>query len=247
MGFAHGKNMGLLVGSVDASGLISQASFPVQREMADQTPVKGAPGPVWRDHLPGPLSAACDFAGFLDPARDLDLTTLLTAEATAPVTWAPQGLYNGAPAKSIDGFLKSYVGDSAFDKVVTFAGRAEAKGRFWQRGVIAASYRNFNSPGGFSTYPATTLDNGAASTNGLTAIIHVTALSGTLPWLAVAVADAALPDYSDATTIISAPLYTVKGSNVITLPGTIRRYLGIFLQTGGTGTLADVHVALHRL
>lgn len=169
MAFIHGKGTVVLLGSADLSCYFNEATTSRAVETAETTTFCKSAKTYITGLQDGTMSLSGMFDGALD-AEDDKLTALIGANAGAPLSVALSGVSTvGTPILSMLGKLTSYEISAPVGDVVSVSAEFQADG-----GVGGAKSLHALAAE-TATGNATSVDNGASTTNGGQAVLHVTA------------------------------------------------------------------------
>lgn len=167
-----------------------------------------------------------------------DITTTLSSSATVATSVAPDGFTAGnsvwlIPSKIVTYEVSSQVADAVGFSAAFGAGTAPALGTSITDLAAVTSTSNSASQ-----------DNSTSSANGAVAHLHITAVSGTTPTLAAVVQHST--NNSTWSTLGSFTTASAIGSEVITVTGTVNRYVRVAFTVGGTTPSFTCQVSLAR-
>lgn len=243
MAFSHGSSAEIYLDGMDASPYLQEVSQEGEIDSAETSCL----GTSAKTYVPGLSDASVSMSGFFDGnAVDDTLTFEYKIDSLYRVqtqaTYIPGGDALGASCYLFKGIVTSNSISTSVDDI--------AGVELEMQGCNAMARGKVLSPG--STVTAT--GNGAevdfttvSTTNGFDAILHVLNVSGTsTPTLTVKIQGSATSGGTFAD-LGSFTAVTAKGSQFITVPGTIPRYLrATYTVDAGTTPSFDVHVALRR-
>jgi len=155
-----------------------------------------------------------------------DIRATLLAAASRPWTIGLAGLGVGGRAHLLGGVLNAFAPSSPVDDMVKFAIGAVATGG------VDAGYSLITPAAVTATANGSSIDNGAATTNGGVAHVHNLAVAGTAPTLAVKIQHSA--DNSTFADLITFTTLTGLGSERIEVTGTVNRYVRAIWTIGGS-------------
>lgn len=213
----HGKNTEILLDGVDASEYFNSVETAISVDSAETTTFKKD----WKTHMSGQASATVSGGGFYDPSY-LALATAL--DTVKVLTLAPQGaLVAGAKARMAAVRTTSYGETSAIGDAVGFAWAANTDELSFGKYLWPLSELD-DADGAGETVTGTSVDDGAATTDGFVAHLHVTAIDGDLD---VKIQDSANnSDWDDVTNGAFATA-DAAGAERIEVSGTLRRYVRV--------------------
>ncbi len=226
MAFAHGKNTSVYLGAIDLSGYLDSLGLSADADFAETTTFKA----TWKSGLVGVIGAKVDYTGLYDPA-EVQLGQLLTTGTPGVLTYCPAGDANiGDRARLVSAYETTFTNGSPVGGAVTIKGSFTGDGIVGIGDVLHPKAKDTNTTTGAEK------DDGAASSTGWTAHLHVISVDGG-SWV-VKLQDAAVSaTYTDlsggaftaATTATSQRLQGASGA-------TLRRYVRyIATRTGGAG------------
>lgn len=226
----------ILRGEKELRGELTGFGWSVDVDLQDATSfLQGAR--IWQ---PGIVTAELSFEGFFSATPfDQFVGGDLGASAAVPLSLAPDGFdVVGKRAYLLSAREQEYSVGSRVGELVDASASYRGDGRVGVGIVVTAlNTRSANSI-------APTQDNGAATSNGAIANLHVTAASGTSPTLVVAVQHSA-----DATTwadLIAFTPVSAPGAETKAVTGTVNRYVRAYWTIGGTSPSFTFAVAFAR-
>lgn len=234
MTFKHGKDAAIWFNATDLSSYANDLAFGADVDSADTSTF----GSSWKSSVAGQAVVKLDVKGYYDPA----LTSLPSALQVddAVVTYLPSGTAIGDNARLMALEPTSYAESSPVGGVVAFTTSG-----------VTDSTVGF----GYSLLPKTTIsasttgaakDDGAATTTGAIAHLHVTNIvSATGSWV-VTIQDSADGSTGWAT-IGTFTAKTAVGAQRLVIAGTVRRYVRyVNTVTGGSSPSCTFAIALAR-
>lgn len=165
MGFRHGKNAAVWYGGVDVSPYLFGADLSLEVETADTTTF----GSDWRTYLPGLAGGGYEFEGLYDPA-ETDIQGALSTVAV--LTVCPGGRALGDLCRLVPAITSDYGQSSPIDGAVGFSWGVTAEDAIAAGTIIHALTEDTNTTTG------TAIDQGAATSTGWSAHLHVTLVDG---------------------------------------------------------------------
>jgi hypothetical protein len=226
MAFAHGKNTSVYLGAIDLSPFLNEMSLQADADFADTTTFKA----TWKAGLTGTIGAKVDYAGFYDPI-ELQLGQTITSETPNALTYCPAGdAAIGARARLAYAYETQYVSTSPVGGIVAIKGSFTADGVVGIGDVLHPVGEDTNSTTGAEK------DDGAATTTGWTAHLHVIAVDAG-SWVIKLQDAASSGSYTDLsggafTAATGATSQRLRGAS----PATLRRYVRyVATRTGGAG------------
>jgi hypothetical protein len=229
--FVHGKNTRVLIGERDLSSSFKEFTAGANIDMAETS----AFGNVNKTYVQGLADSTIGLNGMFSGGVDeIDeaLNELLGSIANTPVIVAPNGYGIGKSAFGLGAQQSSYEITGSIGDVVAvstqFQSKVDSGGR---SGKLL-------TPGTSATGNQTSVDNGAATTNGGYALLSVTETAGG--------ATVTVQDSADNTAWATIATFAAAGagtptSEYVAITGTIRRYTRAVI----TGT-AIAHVLIVR-
>lgn len=231
MSFLPGFKTRLLVGDFHLAAYTRDVRAPWSQDMLDVTVLTDTA----KQFIAGQDTSTLTVNGLYDVAAHTDLASWKGATAQ-PVTLAPSGLAIGSEAWLANALQQSFEVGSQVADAVQFSLGTQTDGPT-DMGVSLHDLGAETADGS-----ATSVDNGAQTTGGAVAHLHVTAFSG-LSDAVVTVEDSA--NNSAFSTI--GTFTTVAGATAerIVIAGTVRRYVRATVDVTGTGSVTYA-VALAR-
>jgi len=224
----HGKNTTVLLGAVNLSPWLDSFELSAETESAP-TVMFGA---TWRSGVSGVMSGSADVSGLYDPTQT-SLPTLFLSGVPGVLTGSPgAGAAIGDPARLVSARDVSYKESSPVGGMVAIAGSFQADG--------AVGFGYMLHPLGEDTNNTTgaARDDGAATSLGWTAHLHVTSVdAGGGSWV-ITIADDTASNFgaSPATiaTFTAATGATSQRLRGATAIADVRRYVRyVATRTGG--------------
>lgn len=223
MAFKHGSKAAVWYGGINMTPYLSSASLALAVEVADTTTF----GNTWRTALPGLLTGSYDFEGKYDPA-EVNIQTDFAAQSQTVLTVCPGGSAVGDLARLVPSITTSYGQSSVID---------DAIGISW--GVTGAAALAFGTliHNGEDTNTTTgaAIDQGAATSLGWTAHLHVTLVDGGA-WV-VTIDDSSTGSSGWATIATFASKSAVGAERLTSAAATttVKRYIRVVAtRTGGS-------------
>jgi hypothetical protein len=237
MAFVHSKNSRVLMNERHLSGAISGYSVAHQRAVSEATSLLDE----GMTYIPGLMDGSMTINGMFESgAGSIDATVRATigVDDGLVVTVLPDGLTAGKPAFFCVAETTGYTVDAAVADTVTLTIEGQPNdGVDW--GVVLHGLTAETTTG-----DGAAVDNGAATTGGGVAVLHVTAADGTSPTLDVAVQHSADDNtYVDLVTFTQANSATVERT---TVAGTVNRYVRASHTLGGSAPEFTFAVAFAR-
>lgn len=215
MAFVAGRRAKVLIGEYDLSAFLNNVSAVRNADLADVSVF----GDQDREFLKTMQGASATLSGFIDTvagASEPVLSSFLTGTSTRAVSifWDADAI--GSPGICGAGWEGSYEDSAPVDGVQAIAANLAFTGRVDR----AVSLHALGAETGTGAY--TSVDGGAATTNGAVANLHVTA-AGASGTGTVLVQDSA--DNMSFLTIGTFSNFTAATSQTLEISGTIRRYV----------------------
>lgn len=240
MAFSHGSKAKVLLDGFNASNYVKEVSFEGERDTAEITVL----GDTAKSYMPGLEDATVSFEGFYDyELADPTLAfshKLNSLHATiTQATYMPTGDTLSAPAFLVQGFLTSDSQETSVDDAVVEEFEIQNNTGV-MNGIVLHPLAGRTTTGN-----GTGVDNGALTSNGAQAVLHVTAVSGTsTPTITVVLEHSV--DNTTYVPLISFAAKTAKGSEYKTATGTVNRWLRVKWTITGTTPSMTIHVAAQR-
>jgi hypothetical protein len=215
MAFVAGRRAKVLIGEYDLSAFLNNVSAVRNADLADVSCF----GDQDRDFLKTMQGASATLSGFIDTvagASEPVLSSFLTGTSTKAVSifWDADAI--GSPGICGAGWEGSYEDSAPVDGVQAIAANLAFTGRVDR----AVSLHALGAETGTGAYAS--VDNGAATTNGAVANLHVTN-AGATGTGTVLIQDSA--DNLSFLTIGTFSNFTAVTSQTLVISGTIRRYV----------------------
>jgi hypothetical protein len=215
MAFVAGRRAKVLIGEYDLSAYLNNVSAVRNADLADVSVF----GDQDREFLKTIQGASATLSGFIDTvagASEPVLSSFLTGTSTKAVSifWDADAI--GSPGICGAGWEGSYEDSAPVDGVQAIAANLAFTGRVDR----AVSLHALGIETGTGAY--TSVDNGAATTNGAVANLHVTN-AGSSGTGTVLIQDSA--DNMSFLTIGTFSNFTAATSQTLEISGTIRRYV----------------------
>lgn len=187
MAFVHGANSRLFLGNKHISGTTSGFTCSFDASLAETTNML-AGGSTF---IPGLTNGELSFEGFIEqqvvgPAVTIQdaIRTASQTDSGALFTALPSGFTVGHPVFFCKADISGFEIESSVDDAVNFSVETQGdEGIDW--GVLLHDYTSIdNTPDPFE---GAAVDNGAATSNGGAAMLHVTSVTGTPTGITVTV------------------------------------------------------------
>jgi len=217
MAFVAGRRAKVLIGEYDLSAFLNNVSAVRNADLADVSVF----GDQDREFLKTMQGASATLSGFIDTvagASEPVLSSFLTGTSTRAVSifWDADAI--GSPGICGAGWEGSYEDSAPVDGVQAIAANLAFTGRV-DRAVSLHALGVETMAGAF-----TSVDNGAATTNGAVVNLHVTN-AGSSGTGTVLIQDSADNNPATFVTIGTFSNFTAATSQTLEISGTIRRYV----------------------
>lgn len=237
----HGKNAKVYTNGYSISTYLQKISLSMSAENPEDTTI----GSSSRGRVPdGIIDGSASMDGIFDDdsgAIDSQMETILGAQDTIWSLLPAGDAALGDVGYGFIGINNEYSSESAYDDVVKFSASTEVSGgqgvEFCKTLVpLAAKTTSSNSAN---------LDNGAATTNGGSAYLQVTAASG-LTSIDVTIKGSATGSFGGEETTVGTftQVTAAPDSERISFSGSVPRYIRAYWTL--VGTSATIFVAVHR-
>lgn len=233
MSFVHGKDVDIWLDGRDITSYFHKLEFSADVDLADSTTF----GNAWKTFIAGQAGAELKGSGYFDPTMT-DLTTAVGASADSVLTYGLGGLAQEALARLIPIREVSFAETGEIGGLVGFEWSALADGVAGLDGRVLAPLAAVTADGN-----GTSVDNGAATTTGAIAHLHVTSVSAA-DSIVVTIEDSA--NNSAWSTIGTFASKSAAGAERIVIAGTIRRYVRAVDDVTGASISITRGVALAR-
>lgn len=240
MSFQHGTNADFYLNGFDATGFLNKVGLDASTDTAEVTTL----GKVAKNYIPGLEDATVSFSGFFDGAVGADTTSFSykvnsLRRVITEATYIPQLDVLGGLCYFTQGELTKHKVETSTDD----AGTAELEFQSntgYERAVTLHILSAETATGN-----GTSVDNTAGTTNGGSAALHVTTVSGTSsPTITVKVQHST--DNSVWTDLITFSPFTAAGSARAEVTGTVNRYVRAQYTITGTTPSFTFHLAFSR-
>jgi len=239
--FQHGSNAEFYLAGFDATGYCNSVSIEGEIETAETTTL----GKTAKNYIPGLEDATISFEGFFDSEALADTTAFsykmdALRRTITEATYIQQTDLVGGTCKFVQGELTSHSIETPVDDAGTFEAEMQSN-TGWETGatlhVLGAEAATANG---------TTVDQTAGSNAGASAMLHVTAVSGTGSPSLTAVVQHSTDD-SVWVDLITFGAKTAAGtSERAAVTGTVNRYVRVIWTITGTTPSFTFHVAFSR-
>lgn len=227
MAFVAGRSTQVLCGGYDISAYLSGASLSLTWTLADTTTF----GSRGRTRIATTNSASLTSSGVWDPTQDSILNATGGADGSI-VTYLPAGGSSvGDRAWMMYGATIEYAPDSGFDDAVRFSWNADSEALVMCGNVLHPLGEDTNTTTG------STRDDGAATSTGWTAQLHVTGADAG-SWV-IKIQHATASNFSDVADVTGGAFTAATGATSQRLTSaagaTLNRYIRyVATRTGGT-------------
>jgi hypothetical protein len=228
--FRHGRGTALLFDDEEVTPYFRETTMTRSVDLAETS----AYGTFDKTYVvgmrEGRLSVAGMFSGGVDEI-DEQLSTLLGQEAAVPLTFGPEGLAVGRRTYHMSCEETNHEVNSPYNDIVATSAEFQSSGGIF--GGHSYHALTAETAGGNST----SVDNGASSAFGLSAVLHVptNTRNGALVGKIQHSTDDAV--WVDLITFTSVPSSTTT-AEILSVAGTVNRYLrGLWTVAGSTGSV----------
>jgi hypothetical protein len=235
MPFTHGKGTSVLLNAFDVSAFLNSADQTISVETAETTCF----GSSAKSYVVGLRDGTVSVGGYWDGAAnavDSIMATAIGSDSSSVLSIADEGLTIGNRCLVAQAIDTSYQITGAVGDAVSVSAEFQCEGTGTggsgaYRGVVLST---LSSQSGAGPTSLTAVDNGAASTNGLIANLHITSNTASLTVIIQHSTDNVT--YTNLVTFTAAA--GVASEHKITT-GTVNRYLRVqWSGTAGTRTFA---------
>lgn len=240
MAFIHGKSAGVMHGVFNLSSFLNDVSVAQDVEAAETTTFGGSA----KSYIVGLRDATVSASGMFDgsaAAVDEVLTSAIGSDTLAPLILAPSGLTGGTRAYILQAKTTSYEVSSPVADVVSVSFDVQADGGA-DASVLLVDLAAITATGN-----GTSRDNGASTTNGGMAQLHVSAntLNGAIAFKVAHSADNST--FADLVSFTSVPATNTTSERVVSAPlTTVNRYLRAKYTTTGSGSITFIMAFARR-
>jgi len=239
MAFVNSNQTRLIYGTNPLAAYLKSVGPSFTADMLDVTTLADTS----KAFIAGETDYALNVDGLFDStttAGDVwaNITAAIAASSTTPVSVAPEGFAVGNSVWVLPVKAGTYEVAGTVADLVTFTMAMQPADK-------PAVGRSLSDLTAYSTTTnGTSVDNGAASSNGAVINLHVTAASGTTPTLAVTVQHST--NNSTWSTIATFTTATAATSETVTVAGTVNRYTRAVFTVAGTTPSFTAQVSLAR-
>lgn len=239
MAFRSAQSARIYVGHLRASAYARSGASSAKFDMHDVTTLDDEE----QAFIPGHDTSTFDLSGPLDTDATSNgqydaITDLQTATTATPITYMPLGT-DGA-AWLIEAWQTTIDVTSSAQSTADWTMTAQTTGQTDYNGAILENATTVTTD-----TDGTTVDNGAATTNGGYAHLHVTAYSGLTSDAIIIEGSTTGAFAGEETTIVTFASVTAIGSERVAATGTVPRYLRVADNVTGTGSITRL-VAFSR-
>ncbi len=212
---AAGPNTKILVGDTDLSGYFSSVSLPTEVSTSDVTGF----GKTHHCHIPILRDGTVSLGGFWDGSVGAVDEELAVTMASTPnvVTIGLAGLTVAERVRLVSGLKTNYEPSGEVDGVVEISAEIQAAAGGVESGISLHALAPESA-----TSNGTSVDNGAATTNGGVAHLHITAHTGVSTLQVIVQHSTDNVTFADLATFTTASGVT---SQRVEVTGTVNRYL----------------------
>jgi len=242
MAFIHGKNAVVIHGVFDLSDFLNDASASNSVETAETTTF-GVSGGA-KTYITGLREGTASASGLFDGAAsavDVVLQGSIGSETLAPVTICPNGTTLGERVQTLQAKTTAYEVSSPVGDVVSVSYTAQADGGL-DHGVSLATLASISA-----STNHTSVDNGAATSDGGVGQIHVTENTRNSSTVLKVQHSSDNSTFADLITFSSLGSTTTASERIVVADGTtVNRYVrAISTLSAGTGALT-YHISFSR-
>jgi hypothetical protein len=245
MSFRPASQARAYIGILGAHAYARSASASAPVDMLDTTVFANTDGTdmTARQFIPGTDTATFQVSGPLDtdPAANGQydaISDIKGSTTNTPITFLPLGT-DGA-GWLLDGIETAIDTQASPSTTVDYSFSAQISGQVDTNGVVLS-----NNTAITSDTDGSTVDNGAATTQGAVAHLHVTAFSGLTSDAIIIEASTTGAFAGEETTLVTFTTATGLTSQRVVVTGTIPRYLRVADDVTGTGSITRT-VAISR-
>ena len=240
MAFINAQSTRVLYGNTALAGYLRSVSPSASIDMLDVTVLTDTA----KQFIPALGDYSLNVDGVFDDTTGTGslwdvLTSPINAGSTIPTTIGLEGFTAGNSVWMIPARTVSYEVSSSVADVVGFTA-SFGSAASTKLGVSLADLSARTT-----TANGSTVDGGASSSNGAVAHLHITSVAGTTPSLTVTVQHST--NGSSWTTLGSFTAASTTSSQLITVTGTVNRYLRAVFTISGTTPSFTCQVSLARL
>ena len=227
MSFTIGKNLSLLVDTLDLSSYFRGTEVKLDVAAHDSTTYKKNS----RTYVAGLAGGSVSLDGLYDLTADAALYAHLSDTTPEVMTVGPEGLAVGARAFLLTPLATNYTASAPVGDLVASKYTATASS------TVGAGVSLHDLAAETTTGNGTGVDGLASSATGAVAHLHVSAFSG-FSNVVVTVQDASASNFSDAAVIGTFTTVTGTTAQRITIAGTVRRYVRAVWTVTGSGSIS---------
>jgi len=240
MAFINAQSTRVLYGNTALAGYLRTVSPTAQIDMLDVTVLTDSA----KNFIPALGDYSLNVDGLFDNTTGSGslwdvLTSPINAGSTVPTTVGVDGFAAGNSVWMLPARTVSYDISSSVADVVTFTAA------FGSAAPTALGVSLADLSARTTTANGSSVDGGAATSNGAVAHLHITDVSGTTPSLTVTVEHST--NGSSWTTLGSFTAASTVSSELITVTGTVNRYTRAVFTISGTTPSFTCQVSLARL
>lgn len=242
MAFSHGTDGRIWLDGFAASCFLNEVSLEGEIDSAETTTLCK----THKTYIPGLVDSTVSLSGFYDtntasPATTMEFFLEARKRTIFPVVFAPQGAESlGETSYLLNGFLTSFTVGTTVDDAATVETEYQSTTGF-ERGIVAAADAARTATG---STDAATLNNGSSTANGGSAVLSVSAVTGTSPTLNVVVEHSA--DDNTWVTLATFSQQNAVNAEYLAFSGSVEQYIRVSWTIAGTTPSFTFNVAVHR-
>lgn len=240
MAFVFGTQASVYIDGKSADCALSEINLEAELDEAEVTTLCS----TIKDYIPGLAEVTVEVEGFfdtntLDPASTLEAWLEARMGTIFPFVFAPAGdSVLGDPAYFMNGFLQEFSVSNTVDEAAAVEATFRCTSAL-SRGKMVQPLATFTATGN-----GPDLDNLVLTSAGGSAVLSVSAVSGTTPTL-----DVVLEHSVDGVTWATLGTFSQQNAvngEIITFSGTVNRHVRAVHTIGGTSPSFTMNVVLHR-
>lgn len=243
MSVLTGVTLKVLVNQYDLTGYFRKLDLDFQRSMYDTTVF----GDIAKQSIPGMKSGTIALEGLFEDTStvgnpDTVLAALESAAAVPLVSVFPAGWSLGSRAYLLQAHENKHDIGAQVDALILNSAEFTDNDGYDMGVSLHALSAETSLP-----YTGTASDNGAATSNGGVAFLHVSELTGASPNAVIKIQHAAVATYADLVTFAAVTALTNGFQRIVVAAGTtVNRNLRITITEGGTTTSVTPSVSFAR-
>lgn len=239
MAFNAGKSGKVYINGIDLSAYFREVGVSASRELGDTTTL----GENAHTRIVLLRDAAINFSGFSDGTAVTGIDARLQAldsDSNTLYTYWHDGDTAGNRGMAMMAEQSEFSTQSPVDGVVTVSANGDSS-------VGLELLKSLHALGAETSFPCTgaTANNGAATTNGGSAYLHVTAFTGTDVTVDIRHSTDNFAASNDSLASFTATT-TAPSAQRITFTGTVRQYVRVVVTTAGGATSVTFNVGIRR-